>query len=237
MTDEPTTPEPTDPPTTEPTMPEPPSDGPMEPMAAPAGPSRAWIWIAGGLIAAVVAVVAVVSLTGGNDESSTTAGSSSVSAEDGSFSGHGVSFDYPSDWQDFGPPTFQVASGDVQWSESFGASIGSSGAIVTEYALKKDVGSVSEADLQAELDQLFTSTVAQANGELIAPLAPTTVNGMPGYMVSFTSTTGGIDLTTDMVLIFQGTQQWNIQCQYTAEEQQSIRPGCEQIWNSFTVGG
>ena len=224
--------EPTEPTMPEPTMPEPPSDEATEPIAAPAGPSRTWIWIAGGLLAAVVAIVAVIALTGGNDESSTTAGASDGSS---SFSDHGVSFEYPSDWQDFGPATFQVNSGDVQWSESFGASAGSSGAIVTEYALKKDVGSVSEADLQAELDQLFTSTVSQAGGELIAPLAPTTVNGMPGYMVSFTSTTGGVDLTTDMVMVFQGTQQWNIQCQYAAAEQQSIRPGCEQIWNTFTV--
>lgn len=228
MTDEPTTPEPTTPEPTEPTMPEPPTDAPVGPVDAAAGPSRTWIWIAGGLIAAVIAVFAVMSLTGGEDESSTTAGS---------YSDHGVSFDYPSDWQDFGPATFEVASGDVQWSESFGASAGSSGAIVTEYALKKDVGSVSEADLQAELDQLFTSTVAQANGELTQPLAPTTVNGLPGYQVSFTSTTGGLDLTTDMVLVFQGTQQWNIQCQYAAAEQQDVLPGCEQIWNSFTVGG
>jgi hypothetical protein len=228
MTDEPTAPTPGD---DLPGMPAPPPlDGPSEPATPDAkGPSRAWIWIAAAVVVALVAGLAVVSLTGGDD----TPGS----ADDNHFSDHGVSFDYPSDWQDFGPASFQVNSGDVQWSESFGAQAGSNGAIVTEYALKKDVSSVSEAALQAELDRLFTSTVDQAGGQLTQPLSQTTVNGMPGYQVSFTSTTGGVDLTTDMVLVFQGNQQWNIQCQYAAADQQDVRPGCQQIWDTFTIEG
>ncbi len=214
-----------------PAMPAPPtSDAPPR-----SGSSRTWVWIGAALLAVVVAVIAVLSLSGGDDGSSTAG--QDVGGDDNRFSDHGVSFDYPSDWQDFGPATFQVNSGDVQWSESFGAQAGSSGAIVTEYALKKDVSSVSEDALQAELDQLVTSTVDQAGGQLTHPLSPTTVNGMPGYQVSFTSTTGGVDLTTDMVLVFQGTQQWNIQCQYAAAHQQDVLPGCQQIWNTFTIEG
>jgi hypothetical protein len=79
--------------------------------------------------------------------------------------------------------------------------------------------------------------VAQAGGELTRPISPTTVNGIPAYEVSFTSTTGGPDLTTDMVLVFDGTQQWNIQCQYAAADQPDVLPGCQQIWDSFTIEG
>ncbi|MEO8476130.1 MAG: hypothetical protein ABI572_03640 [Actinomycetota bacterium] len=200
--------------------------------AAPPARSRTGLWIAGGLIVAVVALFIVMSL-GGNDEGT----NNSSNAEIGSFAGHGLAFDYPSDWKSLGPATFQVNSGDVQWTESFGADPGASGVIVTEYALQKDVAGVSEADLRAELDQLFTSTVAQANGTLTEPLAPTTIAGLSGYKVSFTSPSANDDLITDMVLVFRGTQQWNIQCQYTAADQQDVRPGCEQIWDTFTIEG
>lgn len=224
MTDEPTTPE-RGAGDDLPGMPVPPPlETPPEPMTDKAkGPSRAWIWVGGAVVAALVVGIAVISLTGG--------------ATDGAshFSGHGISFQYPVEWHDLGPASFQVNSGDVQWSESFGAQAGSSGAIVTEYGLKKDVSSVSEAALQAELDRLFTSTVDQAGGELTQPISSTTVNGIPGYQVSFTSTTGGTDLITDMVLVFRGTQQWNIQCQYTTGDQQDVLPGCRQIWDTFAI--
>jgi hypothetical protein len=232
MTDEPTAPLPGPEDRDDlPGMPSPPPlDGSIEPMAAePKGSSRTWIWIAA-LIALLVVGIAVVSLSGGDDTNST--------AGDGQrFSDHGVSFDYPSGWQDLGPASFEVNSGDVQWSESFGIQAGSNGAIVTEYALKKDVSSVSDDALQAELDRLFTSTVAQAGGELTQPISPTTINGIDGYQVSFTSTAGGADLITDMVLVFQGTQQWNIQCQYSAGDPQDVLQGCQQIWDTFTIEG
>ena len=114
---------------------------------------------------------------------------------------------------------------------------GSSGAIVTEYALKKGADDISDADLEAELDQLFSSTVAQANGELTDPLASTTVNGLRAYQVSFSAELDGGTLNTDLVLVFDGTQQWNLQCQYTPRDQDQILPGCEQIWETFTVSG
>ncbi len=227
MTDEPTAPGP-DIPEPEPTggqdlpaMPGPPTTS----AAPPSGPARTWVWIVAGVLALVLAIVAVRALTGGSTEGAS------------HFSGHGISFRYPVEWHDLGPASFEVNSGDVRWSESFGVEPGSNGTIVTEYALKKDVSSVSDAALQAELDRLFTSTVSQAGGELIEPLAPTTINGMPGYRVSFTSTTGGVDLTTDMVLVFQGLQQWNIQCQYVAADRQDVLPGCQQIWDTFTIEG
>ena len=232
MTDEPTAPEPGAPTGDDvPGMPAPPPlDGSMEPAAGGARtPSRRWLWVVAAVIAVLVGGIAVMSLTGDDD---------TPGAGDGQrFSGHGVSFDYPTEWHDLGPASFEVNSGDVQWSESFGAQAGSSGAIVTEYALKKDVSSVSDAALQAELDRLFTSTVDQAGGDLTQPISPTTVNGIPGYQVSFTSTTGGTDLITDMVLVFRGTQQWNIQCQYTTGDQQDVLPGCRQIWDTFAIEG
>lgn len=233
MTDEPTTTEPGGGAGDDlPAMPVPPPlDAPMEPMSPGAtGPSRAWIWIVAAVIAVLVGGVAVMSLSGDD-------GTTSETGDSQRFSAHGVSFDYPAGWQDFGPASFEVNSGDVQWSESFGIEAGANGAIVTEYALKKDVSSVSGEALRAELDRLFASTVGQAGGELTQPISPTTVNGMDGYEVSFTSTTGGADLTTDMVLVFRGTQQWNIQCQYVAADRQDVLPGCQQIEDTFTIEG
>lgn len=227
MTDKPTPPAPDD---DLPGMPAPPPlDGPSEPTTLDTRRSpRAWIWIAAAVVA-LLAGLAVLSLAGGDD----TPGP----ADDNHFSDHGVSFDYPSDWQDFGPATFQVNSGDVQWSESFGIQAGSDAAIVTEYALKKDVSSVSAIALQAELDRLFTRTVFRAGGEMNQPISATEINGIEGYRVGFTSTVGGTDLTTDMVLVFRGTQQWNIQCQYTDGDQHDVLPGCHQIWDTFTIEG
>lgn len=202
----------------------PPLDTPPAPTAEePTRRSRTWMWLVAGVLVGVIAIVAVASFAGGDS--------------DHTFSGHGVSFSYPADWQSLGPATFQVNAGDATWTESFGTAAGSSGAIVTEYALAKDVTDVSDADLQAELDNLFTSTVSQAGGELIEPLAPTTINGLSGYRVSFTSKTGGVDLRTEMVLLFRGMQQWNLQCQYTENDRDDVVPGCQQVWDTFSVDG
>jgi len=40
-----------------------------------------------------------------------------------------------------------------------------------------------------------------------------------------------------MVLIFKESQQWNIQCQYTAADQERVQPGCQEIWDTFAIQG
>lgn len=211
-----------------PSMPVPP-EGPVptSPPAAP-GPSKKGVWIAVAVLVAVVGGAGAYVAVTGDDE---------PSGEDTAYADHGVSFSYPSDWEPLGPATFETETGGSEWTESFFSEPGLSAVIVTEYSLLQDVSGASQDQLKAELEGLLQGSLDQIGGELLQELMPTTVNGLQGFHAVFTSPVDGEETVTDMVMVFEGTRQWNLQCQYVPDTEDEVMAGCEQVRDSFAVTG
>ena len=213
-----------------PSMPPAPQGAPAEPTPPAAKPSKKGLWIAVAvLIVALGGVGAFVAMSGDDGEGEIRAGNS--------YSEHGVTFSYPSGWRSLGAAQFTTETGDSEWSDSFFHEDGVSAVIVTEYALLQDVSGVDQEQLQAELQGLFDSSLWQAGGEVVEALAPSTVNGVEGFRIVFTTPVDGIDTETDMVMVFEGTRQFNLQCQYTPETEEEVMAGCDQVRSSFVITG
>lgn len=206
------------------------SSPPSEPPPAAAKPSKTGLWIAiAVLVAALGGAGVFVALSGDDDEPGTDTATT--------FAEHGVTFSYPGDWMSLGPAQFTTETGGSEWSDSFFSEKGLNAVIVTEYALLQDVSSVSQEQLQAELEGLFEGSLTQAGGEIVEGLTPTTVNGIDGFRILFTTPVDGTETETDMVLVFDGLRQFNIQCQYVPDAQDEVMAGCDQVRGSFVITG
>jgi hypothetical protein len=200
-----------------------PPQAPVAPAeAAPPAPKRRTGWIIAGVVAAVVVLglIALVVVFGGQN----------------TYEGNGVTFDYPATWAVDDAAEFQTQAGDATWTVAVGPESGSDAVVVSSYALRSDVGSVSPADLRAELENTFGGLVTQAGGQVTEPLSEATMGGLDGYSITFTTPdTEGGDLTTELTAVFEGSTQWNVQCQSHADSADEIQEGCTAIHDSFEV--
>jgi hypothetical protein len=190
--------------------------------AAPPARKRRTGWIVAGVVAGVVVLgfIALVVVFGGQN----------------TYEGNGVTFDYPAAWAVDDAAEFQTQAGDATWTVAVGPESGSDAVIVSSYALRSDVGSVSPEDLQAELENTFGGLVTQAGGQVTEPLTEATMGGLDGYSITFTTPdTQGGDLTTELTAVFEGRTQWNVQCQSHADSADEIQEGCTAVRDSFEV--
>jgi hypothetical protein len=206
--------------------PEPPSmpvEPPMPPVAEPPA-RRRWPFVA-------IAVVALVAIVGG-----VSAIMANRSPSGGSFSAHGVSFNYPSDWQDLGKPTYQAQSGSTIWSEGFAPKPGNDIVSVAAYSIPSNVASAGVDQQQQLLDRVFSGLVSSQNGTVTSSMHTTQLGGQPAFAVSFTLPQSAGDLLTDDTIRIDGTTEYLITCQYHEATRSQISPGCQQVLSSFSTG-
>jgi hypothetical protein len=108
---------------------------------------------------------------------------------------------------------------------------------VTQYALLTDISQVSAADAQAEVAQLVQGLAQDAGGDLTSDVTPTSVGSLDGYGVSFTAEVNGTAYDVNLTILFHGTAQYNISCQYTDTSQVEITQGCDQVLSTFALTG
>jgi uncharacterized RDD family membrane protein YckC len=153
--------------------------------------------------------------------------------EDGAqtYRGHGVSFDYLAGWEEL--PKFRAGGGE-QWSAAVAAA-DLDLVVVTSYA---PVGPVTAENLDAaksEFEGLVQQLADQGGGTVQAGPEEVTVDGKPGLRFRLTGILDGTPYQSTLVLVFDGTTMYEINCQHTTEKADEIERGCEQILRTFKV--
>lgn len=162
--------------------------------------------------------------------------SSSVSASATTFTGNGVSFDYPSDWQQFTLTGTTAQSGSSLWTETVGTDP-INFASVAGYTINIPITADNIAAQKDALSQQIKGLFQQAGGAMTGGPTDETMAGFPA--LGFTGTAknpNGATVSSRLVLAFDGTTEYFVNCQFDDTGQTAILAGCDQIVSTFTVG-
>jgi hypothetical protein len=167
---------------------------------------------------------------------SSTSPSGTASTESTTFNGHGVTFQYPADWQPFDVSGTAASQGTQAWSESFGPDEANL-VTVSEYAVNIPI-TVSNIDqhtpeLTAQVQGLFT----QAGGSMQSGPTKLTMGGFPAVGYSGTAVNPqAISVKTRIILAFNNSTEYFVNCQSSADATSTVDAGCDQVISSFTAG-
>jgi hypothetical protein len=193
----------------------------------------------------ITALLACLALTacGGEGNGDEAEGGSSSEAEtetearaesDKTFEGAGYSFNYPAHWKEqhpvvgsgTGTPTAETYIG-LDKTNVLGVVVGPGGVSITEANLAD-----YEIDFAATVGEQFILNGGQmTKGAIRAP-----VNGLPGLAFEgWLINPDGVRVESRPSFIFDGTTQYFMNCQFTAEHAEEMKQGCQQVKESFQV--
>jgi hypothetical protein len=194
-----------------------------------------------GAVGAVVASTLVLVLAGSvvyvatSDEDE----GAKIAASDGgggaqTYRGHGVSFDYPVAWQEATSTSEGGSGADELWRATVAAGR-LDFVVVSGYRLKRPVTAENLDAFTSEIEGLVRGAVGQAGETVLAGPEEITVAGLPGAWFRVTGTRDGTPLESRLVFVVDGTAEYEVRCQHTAEKADEIEGGCEQILRTFKV--
>jgi len=176
---------------------------------------------------------------GGSASSSPTAASSETSSPataGKTFSGNGISFQYPESWQEFTLSGTTASSGNQLWNETVGIDA-INFVSVSGYTINVPITNDNIDDQKAGIGQQISALFTQAGGGIDGGPTDETMAGLPA--LGFTGTAknpAGALVSSKLVLAFDGTTEYFVNCQYDSTGESELLAGCDQIVGSFSVG-
>jgi hypothetical protein len=193
---------------------------------------------------AAVLVVSAVLLGGctssggaGSTPSGGVTGDASPTATDQRYTAHGVSFSYPRGWKQLRLTGTSASAGSQDWSTTVGLDQRNV-VIVSQFTLSVSITSDnvdSKADaIRGQLGSLF----AQAGGALTDGPTSEQMGGLPALgFAGSAKTPNGDAVDSRLVLAFDGTTEYFVNCQYDARHADDVGAGCDEIVSSFATAG
>ncbi|HEY2802808.1 MAG TPA: PsbP-related protein [Actinomycetota bacterium] len=161
--------------------------------------------------------------------------SASASGSGQTFNGHGVSFQYPADWDPIQTSGESASQGSEAWSEAFGIDNGNF-ALVRQYNINLSITASNIDQHTSELTTQIQSLFTQAGGSMQSGPTKLTMGGFPALGYSGTAVTPqAVSVKTRIVLAFNGTTEYFVNCQSTGNDNSALETGCDQIVSTFAV--
>jgi hypothetical protein len=170
-----------------------------------------------------------------NPSAASTNASGSATGSGQTFNGHGVSFQYPSDWKSISISGESASQGSEVWSEAFGIDDGNF-ALVRQYNINLSITSSNIDQHTSELTTQIQNLFTQAGGSMQSGPTKLTMGGFPALGYSGTAVNPQADsVKTRIVLAFNGTTEYFVNCQSSGSDTSALDAGCDQIVSTFTV--
>ena len=152
------------------------------------------------------------------------------------FSGHGISFEYPADWDKIEDTSTSASTGNQVWNESYGLDATNLVA-VSLYSIGAEVTTKNIQRFESDITRAIKGVVEQAGGSLEGDPAPLTVAGLPtlDYRASGITTVDEATVDSRIVLMFDGASEYFLNCQYTDAERQAVEDACQQVLDTFAL--
>ena len=180
----------------------------------------------------LVATVPLIALTACH--ASVTVGTSNPTTK--TFTGHNVSFQYPGSWNPVQLGTKSASQGTPIWTEAFGVNTASF-ATVAQYPENIAITPSNIDQHTSELTTQMQNLFAQAGGSMQSGPTKMTLGGFPALGYSGTAVNpDAVSVKNRIVLAFNGTTEYLVNCQSTGQSSGAIDAGCDQIIRTFTVG-
>ncbi|MBI2238944.1 MAG: hypothetical protein HYU54_10545 [Actinobacteria bacterium] len=154
----------------------------------------------------------------------------------GAYSQNGVSFQYPEGWQESTLIGTSASAGSANWSATV-AIDEVNFVTLAEYTNEVSITADTIGDQQDSLTSQISDLLTQAGGGLESGPTQETMAGLPalGY-IGTALNPDGVEVRSRLVLAFDGTTEYFVNCQFTAESEADVLAGCSMIQNSFQIG-
>jgi hypothetical protein len=177
-------------------------------------------------LTAAAAMAALVTLIVGACGGATTAPGAQA------YRAHGVSFGYPAGWQGEDLPA-SAASGWL-WKTRFSPGTGADLIAVEAHRLSIPVGAGNLAAASSQLEPVVRRLFAQEGGAMQAGPQQITVGGLPGLRFQGTGTQqDGTVIGNTLLVVFNGTIEYEINCQHTRAHAGEVERACGQVMRTF----
>jgi len=176
-------------------------------------------------------------VSAGTSASATSSTSARASASASTYSANGVSFDYPQGWQSLNITASSASTnGTSVWQEAFGPGPGSDFVSVTDYSLSASVTADNIDQQEPPTTSSITSLFQQAGGSLASGPDKITMGGLPALGYAGTAVDpDGNQVNIRMVLAYDGTTEYYVNCQGSQAAAGAIAAACDQIVGSFSL--
>jgi hypothetical protein len=153
------------------------------------------------------------------------------------FTGNGVSFRYPEEWREFSVTDTSASAGDELWNETVGLD-DVNFVSVAGYEINVEITHDTIEGQAGPIGDQIGALFAQAGGELLSGPDTTTLAGLPALRSTGTAINpSGAEVTSTLVLAFDGTTEYFVNCQYDEDGRSDILAGCDVILATFDVAG
>lgn len=153
------------------------------------------------------------------------------------FSGNGVSFVYPGRWEELEMTETSASAGRQLWDEAVGIDDVN---FVWVAGYERD-GAITSDNVQEHADRIgreIGAPFAQAGGDLVSGPEIADLAGLPALsFVGSAVNPSGATVVNRLVVAFDGTTEYFVNCQYDDTGERAIVRGCERILSTFDVPG
>ena len=149
----------------------------------------------------------------------------------GTYDCHGVEFTYPSSWSMIDDARI-LNSGNLEFGDVVGLDA-LNNVQVQGYRLSKPVDDSNADRLEREMSQAADELAAAVSGQVTGGPTRVEIGGLPGFRFRVEGSYGGQPLTVTGVVLFRGTTQYFLECQFTPDHARDIRAGCRQVMRTF----
>jgi hypothetical protein len=159
---------------------------------------------------------------------------------DKTFDGDGYSCTYPGEWSDqTGNAEFSAQAGTEPQSSQVVLAPRDEGQDLVVIEVGPASPSITEdniAQLTDEIARVVESLFQKGNGRLTAGPTRVNVGGLPALRFEGTGVTRqGVQIGSRLTLVYDGRNQYAVNCQFTPEGANTVKRGCDQILDSFKV--
>jgi len=187
-------------------------------------------------IAVALAAVVVMGAACAKEDSGGSAPSGDDSSATSTYSENDVSFEYPSDWEEFPAEAAAASTGSNElWNTTFGPDK-TNLVNITAYGLNIEVTEDNVETIEGELDRVIQGVVSEAGGEIADGPTKTTIAGFPAYTYEWQGVeVDGDEKDSNAYFLFAGKTEYFFNCQFSDDTADDVLDGCNQILNSFEV--
>jgi hypothetical protein len=190
-------------------------------------------------LAALAVTATACSGSGGSSGGSSPGGGSETYANDD----YGFSLTYDTMFtqgtQSGGSETGAGSVFDIAFVDTNGTKIGGKyvdGILVSVYELSRELKASEVPGLREEVDGVVAQMMDSLDSATVTvPLADTTVNGVPGFKLSYTFVQEGTEVTATTYFLFSGKDEYELTGQAGTQKWNELSPALDAAIQSFTV--
>ncbi len=201
----------------------PPPAAPLEPRGKKRGSTAAWA-IGAGLLLVVVVVGFAVTGCGGGSSDATSGGSSDATFDDPAYP---FTFTYPGDWSVSDDVTLDKQLGGSGLDQRAVGLDATNGIILERFELNTEIDADNLHLAQRELDGLISQLDPNASGEAGE------TGGYPSVTYDSVPVPGSDGTESKLVALFDGDQEYMLNCQSNEEHRDDVAAGCQQALDTL----